>query len=175
VHRQSGWASRTSMATAEIDDLKRSGRQCVPARIRIQRSLCSAITSEQRDESFPQQGELVETQARETHAAAPIEPRWLWHPNLIVFVSSACTMVLELIAGRIVAPYVGVSLYTWTSIIGVVLAGISLGNYLGGRLADRWASGRLLGAVLSLGGVSSLGILTADLLDCRSGRQGHLV
>jgi len=107
----------------------------------------------------------VETQAHEIHTAAPIEPRWLWHPNLIVFVSSACTMVLELVAGRIVAPYVGVSLYTWTSIIGVVLAGISLGNYLGGRLADRWASGRLLGAVLSLGGVSSLGILTADLVD----------
>ncbi len=56
-------------------------------------------------------------------------------------------MVLELVAGRIIAPYVGVSLYTWTSVIGVVLAGMSLGNYLGGRLADRcghrrgcWAS-----------------------------------
>jgi hypothetical protein len=31
-----------------------------------------------------------------------------------------------------------VSLYTWTSVIGVVLAGVSPGNYLGGRLADRW-------------------------------------
>jgi len=36
------------------------------------------------------------------------------------------------------APYVGVSLYTWTSIIGVVLAGISIGAYLGGMLADRF-------------------------------------
>jgi spermidine synthase len=87
---------------------------------------------------------------------------WLWHPNLIVFVSSAGIMILELVAGRIIAPYVGVSLYTWTSVIGVVLAGISLGNYLGGRLADRWASLRLLGAIFLLGGLSSLGILAAD-------------
>jgi len=57
---------------------------------------------------------------------------------LIVFISSTCMMVLELVAGRIIAPYVGVSLYTWTSVIGVVLAGMSLGNYLGGKLADRW-------------------------------------
>ena len=87
---------------------------------------------------------------------------WLWHPNLIVFVSSAGIMILELVAGRIIAPYVGVSLYTWTSVIGVVLAGISLGNYLGGRLADRWASLRLLGGIFLLGGLSSLGILAAD-------------
>jgi spermidine synthase len=86
----------------------------------------------------------------------------LWQPNLIVFISSACTMIIELVAGRIVAPYVGVSLYTWTSVIGVVLAGMSLGNYLGGRLADRWASLRLLGSVFLLGGVSCLGILLIE-------------
>ena len=57
---------------------------------------------------------------------------------LVVFVASCCTLILELVAGRILAPFIGVSLYTWTSIIGVVLAGISLGNYLGGRIADRW-------------------------------------
>ena len=90
---------------------------------------------------------------------------WLWQPNLIVFVSSACIMILELVAGRIIAPYVGVSLYTWTSVIGVVLAGISLGNYLGGRLADRWASLRLLGGIFLLGGLSSLGILAVDVMD----------
>jgi len=88
----------------------------------------------------------------------------LWQPNLIVFVSSGCIMILELVAGRIIAPYVGVSLYTWTSIIGVVLAGISLGNYLGGRLADRWASLRFLGGVFMLGGLSSFGILAVDVL-----------
>jgi spermidine synthase len=96
---------------------------------------------------------------------ASLRHTWLWQPNLIVFVSSACIMVLELVAGRIIAPYVGVSLYTWTSVIGVVLAGISLGNYLGGRLADRWASPRLLGGIFLLGGLSSLGILAVDVMD----------
>ena len=61
----------------------------------------------------------------------------LWKSYFIVFVASACSLILELVAGRILAPFIGVSLYTWTSIIGVVLAGISLGNYLGGRIADR--------------------------------------
>jgi spermidine synthase len=88
----------------------------------------------------------------------------LWQPNLIVFMSSACIMVLELVAGRILAPYVGVSLYTWTSIIGVVLAGISLGNYLGGKLADRRASLPFLGGAFLLAGVSCFGILAADPL-----------
>ncbi|MBV9581354.1 MAG: spermidine synthase, partial [Chloroflexi bacterium] len=52
-----------------------------------------------------------------------------------------------------------VSLYTWTSIIGVVLAGISLGNYLGGRIADRWPRRRTLGILLAAGGLASLAIL----------------
>ncbi len=95
---------------------------------------------------------------------APLLNTWLWQPYLIVFISSACIMILELVAGRIVAPYVGVSLYTWTSIIGIVLAGISLGNYLGGRLADRWASLNFLGGIFLLAGVSCLGVLAADWL-----------
>lgn len=95
----------------------------------------------------------------------PTQPRsWFWQPNLIVFISSGCIMILELVAGRIIAPSVGVSLYTWTSVIGVILAGISLGNYIGGRLADRWASPRLLGLMFFLGGLTSLGVLIVDQL-----------
>jgi spermidine synthase len=78
---------------------------------------------------------------------------------LVVFVASCCTLILELVAGRILAPFIGVSLYTWTSIIGVVLAGISLGNYLGGRVADRWPQRRTLGILLVAGGLASLAIL----------------
>jgi spermidine synthase len=77
----------------------------------------------------------------------------------IVFIASFCTLVIELIAGRIMAPYIGVSLYTWTSIIGVCLAGISLGNYVGGRIADRSASNVTLGLLFVLSGVASLLIL----------------
>ena len=49
-----------------------------------------------------------------------------------VFLSSALLLVLEITAGRLIAPYVGVTIYSWTSIIGVILAGLSLGNWLGG-------------------------------------------
>ncbi len=70
-----------------------------------------------------------------------------------VFLSSAILLVLEIVAGRLIAPYVGVSLYTWTSIIGVILAGLSLGNWLGGVWADRGATSRTAGLVIAGGGV----------------------
>jgi len=77
---------------------------------------------------------------------------------IVVFIASFCTMVIELVAGRIMAPYVGVSLYTWTSIIGVVLAGISIGAYIGGILADRFPTARTLGWLLFISGLAALSI-----------------
>ena len=77
----------------------------------------------------------------------------------VAFVASTCTLVLEIVAGRILAPHVGVSLYTWTSVIGVVLAGISVGNYLGGRLADRFPGPSTLGLMLLMASLTSFGIL----------------
>ena len=41
---------------------------------------------------------------------------------VVVFVSSALLLVLEIVAARLIAPHVGVSLYTWSAVIGVVLA-----------------------------------------------------
>ena len=87
--------------------------------------------------------------------------------STVAFVASFCTLVIELVAGRIMAPYVGVSLYTWTSIIGVVLAGISLGAYLGGLLADRWPSPATLGWLLLGAGLAALAI--APLVDIVGG------
>jgi spermidine synthase len=78
--------------------------------------------------------------------------------NVVVFIASFCTLVIELVAGRIMAPYVGVSLYTWTSIIGVVLAGISIGAYLGGRIADRYPRSSTLGWLLFLSGLGAFSI-----------------
>src|SRR4030066_140541 len=85
----------------------------------------------------------------------------LWKANTIAFSSSFCVMVLELIAARILAPYIGVSLYSWTSFIGVILAGIALGNYLGGKIADRRPSPFLLAAMFLAGGLLTIVILPA--------------
>jgi predicted membrane-bound spermidine synthase len=69
-------------------------------------------------------------------------------PGVTVFISSGCIMVLELIAGRIIARNLGASLYTWTSVIGVVLAGITIGNYIGGRVADNLPTRKTLSSLL---------------------------
>jgi spermidine synthase len=83
--------------------------------------------------------------------------------STVAFIASFCTLVIELVANRILAPYVGVSLYSWTSIIGVVLAGISVGAYLGGLLADRFPRPSTLGWLLFFSGLTALAIpLLAD-------------
>ncbi len=63
-------------------------------------------------------------------------------------------MVLELDGSRILAPYLGTSLYTWTSLIGIILGALSLGYFLGGKLADRKPSFKTLSIILLLAAVS---------------------
>ena len=75
-------------------------------------------------------------------------------------------MVLELVAGRLIARHVGSSLYTWTSVIGIVLAGIAAGNYVGGRLADRFPPKETLSAIFL---VASANCLLIPLLNNRVG------
>ena len=89
-------------------------------------------------------------------------------PNLTVFVSSFCIMVVELVAGRIVSRFVGQSLYTWTSVIGVVLAGITVGNHIGGRLADRFPPRRTLASLFLLAAAACLLVPGANLVAGRS-------
>lgn len=60
------------------------------------------------------------------------------------FLAGFSLMTVELTAARILAPYVGSSIYTWTSVIGVVLFGYSIGSYLGGYLIDKYRSKHLI-------------------------------
>jgi len=76
--------------------------------------------------------------------------------RLLVFFTSAAVLVLEILAGRMLAPYLGVRLETFTGIIGTVLAGISIGSWLGGRAADRIRPTLMLGPLLVAGGLLSL-------------------
>jgi spermidine synthase len=68
--------------------------------------------------------------------------------ELAVFVSGVASMGLEILAGLIVAPEFGSSIYTWGSIIGVFLTALSAGYYLGGKRARRNASYPKLAAIL---------------------------
>jgi MFS family permease len=79
----------------------------------------------------------------------------------LVFVSSGAVLVLEILGIRLLAPYVGLTLETTTTIIGTVLAGIATGAALGGRAADRLDERRLLALLLAAGGV--LAMLTVPL------------
>ncbi len=74
----------------------------------------------------------------------------------IIFLANAALLVLQLVAGRLLAPFVGSSLETWTSVIGVFLTGIALGNAVGGRIADRYPSPRTLALLLLAGAVAAL-------------------
>lgn len=76
-----------------------------------------------------------------------------------VFIASGLLMMLEILAGRLLAPYIGISLYTWTSIIGVILAGVSLGNWVGGVWSDRKGNERSVAQVLALCGTMCIAVL----------------
>ena len=75
---------------------------------------------------------------------------------VLVFCTSAAVLVLEILAGRLLAPYVGVSIETFTGVIGTILAGIALGSAAGGRLADRHDARRLIGPAVAAGGILAL-------------------
>jgi hypothetical protein len=57
--------------------------------------------------------------------------------TILVFFAGIVTMSLEFSVSRLLIPVFGSSIYTWGSLIGVILAGLSLGYHIGGRLADK--------------------------------------
>jgi spermidine synthase len=102
---------------------------------------------------------MSSTNASSMIASATPQPgfiRRLFGVGLVVFVANAGLLVLQLVAGRLLSPFIGSSLETWTSVIAAFLAGIAAGNAYGGRIADRSASGIKLAAFLALGGLAAL-------------------
>lgn len=79
-----------------------------------------------------------------------------------MFFTSGSVLVLEILAGRMMAPYVGVRLETYTAVIGTILAGIAVGTWGGGRLADRVSPRRTVGPLLVIGG--ALAMLSVPLI-----------
>ena len=84
--------------------------------------------------------------------------------EITVFVCGALVMVYEIIGSRLLAPYIGTSTYVWTSLIGVILAALSLGYWLGGKTADRQPDLKILASVIFLaGGVIGITLLFKDI------------
>ena len=74
----------------------------------------------------------------------------------LAFISGFAVMVVEVCGARLLAPYLGDTLFSWTSSIAVVLAALGIGYMAGGALADRRTDARHLSAVAVLGGLSIL-------------------
>jgi spermidine synthase len=64
------------------------------------------------------------------------------------FICGAAVMVLEMAGSRVVAPYMGTSLIVWTSLIGVIMASLSAGYWLGGLVADKRPEIKILARVI---------------------------
>ncbi|MFE6906608.1 fused MFS/spermidine synthase [Streptomyces erythrochromogenes] len=73
---------------------------------------------------------------------------------VLVFGSSAAVLVVEIVALRLLAPYLGLTLETSTMVIGIALTAIAAGSWLGGRIADQVDPRRLIGPSLGVSGAA---------------------
>ena len=87
--------------------------------------------------------------------------------EFIVFICGGVVMILELDGSRIMAPFFGNSLIIWTSLIGIILGSLSLGYYLGGKLADQISNYKILSLIIFLSALAifSIAPLKTGLLD----------
>ena len=72
---------------------------------------------------------------------------------VIVFVSGAVVLAIEIVGTRVLGPFYGVSLFLWSALITVTLAGLAIGYAIGGRWADRAPRYSRLAAILATAGV----------------------
>ncbi|MDE3229561.1 MAG: fused MFS/spermidine synthase, partial [Chloroflexota bacterium] len=71
----------------------------------------------------------------------------------LVFISGMASLALEMLGPRLMAPFFGVSIFIWANQIGFTLIYLSLGYYIGGRVADRYPSARLLSVITAVAAV----------------------
>ena len=82
-----------------------------------------------------------------------------------LFVASAGGLVIEITAGRLLAPYVGMTLYSWTAVIAVILAGLSAGHWIGGFMADRSIDRQRVGLGFAFFGASVTSLASLAILN----------
>ena len=87
-----------------------------------------------------------------------------WTTIGLILVLSAVGLTYEIAAGRVLAPFFGTSLLSWTAVIATVLAGFSLGNALGGLVAERPRPAALHAVRAALVGTAVLAALSPAML-----------
>lgn len=97
--------------------------------------------------------------------------------GFVVFMCGAIVMIYEVVGSRVLAPTLGTSTYVWTSLIGVILGSLSIGYWLGGRLADRNGKVEILSGCIFMAAAiicitnfakeHILGIIEMNLIDIR--------
>ncbi|OUR80954.1 glycosyl transferase [Colwellia psychrerythraea] len=80
----------------------------------------------------------------------------------LAFTSGFSIMCIELLAGRILAPFFGSSVHIWGSIITVFMLSLALGYLFGGKLSTRSASLTRYGAIFIIAGLTLLPIVTSS-------------
>jgi hypothetical protein len=86
--------------------------------------------------------------------------------RVLVVVAGMASLAVEMAASRLLAPFFGTSLYSWAILIGLILAYLTLGYWLGGKLADSRPSRKpffALNAVAALT-VALVAVLASPLL-----------
>jgi spermidine synthase len=79
--------------------------------------------------------------------------------EIVVFLCGAVVMIFEIVGSRVLGPYLGTSIFIWTSLIGIILGSLSLGYWLGGIIADRRPSYGMLAWIILLAALS-IGLTT---------------
>lgn len=76
------------------------------------------------------------------------------------------SLALEMAASRLLAPFFGTSLYSWAILIGLILAYLTLGYWLGGKLADRRPHRRPFFVLTAMAAISValVGVLASPIL-----------
>ena len=99
--------------------------------------------------------------------------------EITVFLSGALTMMLELIAARVLSPYVGSSNLIWTTIIGIMLTSMSIGYWFGGKMADKNKENdiRMLSNFLLISAIATsiIPILEVVLIDMLAQLSSNLI